>query len=94
MRYGAVPVARYTGGLVDTVDNLTSDLSQGDGFVFSEYSVEAMAAAVTRAAESYQHKEAWNQVMRRIMTKDFSWHASGRKYEDVYRKARELHGRT
>ncbi|MBC8274166.1 MAG: glycogen synthase [Chloroflexi bacterium] len=89
MRYGAVPVVHHTGGLADTVQDLTQDMSKGSGFVFQGYDSEAMLAAIQRAVNSYT-KKAWQNVMRRIMALDFSWHASAKRYESIYRKALEL----
>jgi starch synthase len=89
MRYGAVPIVRHTGGLADTVQDLTPDLSQGSGFVFVEYSSEAMLAAIQRAIDSYR-KKAWHKVIGRIMALDFSWQASAKKYESLYKKVMEL----
>jgi len=89
MRYGAIPVVRHTGGLVDTVQDLTQDMRKGNGFVFKDYDSEAMLAAIQRAVNSYT-KKAWPNVMRRIMALDFSWQASARRYEYIYRKAIEL----
>jgi starch synthase len=89
MRYGAIPIVRHTGGLVDTVKDLTPDLGKGSGFVFQGYDSEAMLAAIQRAINSYG-KKAWRDVMRRIMALDFSWKASARKYESLYKKALEL----
>ncbi len=89
MRYGAVPVVRHTGGLVDTVQALAQDLSKGSGFVFQDYDSEAMLAAIQQAVNSYK-KKAWHNVMRRIMALDFSWQASARKYESLYRKTMEF----
>jgi starch synthase len=89
MRYGAIPIVRHTGGLVDTVQDLTHDMSKGNGFVFQDYTSEAMLAAIQRAVSSYR-KKAWHNVMRRIMALDFSWQASARRYESIYRKALEL----
>jgi starch synthase len=88
MRYGAVPIVRHTGGLVDTVQDLKLDLSKGSGFVFKEYSPEAMLAAIQRALDSFQNK-AWRGVIERIMAQDFSWQASAKKYETLYRKVLE-----
>jgi starch synthase len=90
MRYGAVPIVRHTGGLVDTVQDLAPDLSGGSGFVFKEYSPEALLAAIDRALHSYRNK-AWRSVIERIMALDFSWQASARKYESLYRKVLESH---
>jgi starch synthase len=89
MRYGAIPIVRHTGGLVDTVKDLTPGLGKGSGFVFQDYDPEAMLAAIQRAINSYG-KKAWQDVMRRIMALDFSWKASARKYESLYHKALEL----
>jgi len=89
MRYGAVPIVRHTGGLVDTVQDLTQDLSKGSGFVFQDYDSEAMLAAIRRAVNSYK-KKTWKKVMRRIMALDFSWQASAMKYGALYRKALEF----
>jgi starch synthase len=89
MRYGSVPIVRHTGGLVDTVQDLTADLSRGSGFVFQDYNPEAMMAAIKRALYSYRNK-AWHKVIERIMASDFSWQASAKKYESLYRKVLEL----
>jgi starch synthase len=89
MKYGTVPIVRHTGGLVDTVQDLTPDLSQGSGFVFEDYNSEAMLAAVQRAVNGYRNK-TWRKVIQRIMALDFSWQASAKKYESLYQKVLEL----
>jgi starch synthase len=91
MKYGAIPVVRHTGGLVDTVQDLTPDLGKGSGFVFQGYDSEAMLAAIQRAVNSYG-KKVWRNVMQRVMALDFSWKASARKYESLYHKVLELRG--
>ncbi|MBL7209421.1 MAG: glycogen synthase [Dehalococcoidia bacterium] len=92
MRYGAVPVVRHTGGLADTVRDLTEDLNEGSGFVFRDYDSEAMSIAVQRAVDAYKDREGWNKVMRRIMALDFSWGSSAEKYQALYHRALELKG--
>lgn len=89
MRYGTVPVVRHTGGLADTVPDVNADLSEGRGFVFDEYHVDAMLAALDRALSAYQCKDAWESLVRRIMSVDFSWRNSAMKYETVYEKVLE-----
>lgn len=89
MKYGTVPIVRHTGGLVDTVQDLTPDLSQGSGFVFEDYNSEALLAAIQRAVNGYRNK-AWRKVIQRIMALDFSWQASAKKYESLYQKVLEL----
>jgi starch synthase len=88
MRYGAVPIVRFTGGLADTVQDLTPDSSSGSGFVFREYNRTALLNAVQRAVSVYSiDKQNWYKIMRRIMSIDFSWSNSARKYELLYRNA-------
>jgi starch synthase len=88
MRYGTVPVVRSTGGLADTVHDLTPDLSEGNGFVFRDYNVDAMIVTLNRALTAYfTQRKKWHGIMKRIMAIDFSWQSSARKYESIYHKA-------
>lgn len=89
MRYGAVPIVRHTGGLVETVDDLSQDWANGTGFVFHEYSSTAMLDAIRRAVSAYRDRKAWQEVMVRIMSRDFSWQSSAKKYEELYQRALE-----
>ena len=85
MRYGAVPVVHHTGGLADTVQDLTPDLNDGNGFVFQPNDAMSILDAIQRAVDAYNgNKKDWKKIMQRIMEIDFSWQASARKYETVY----------
>lgn len=86
MRYGSLPIVRHTGGLVDTVPEFTPDLSKGSGFVFRDYTPEALIAAVKKAVDAFGNKRGWHQAMQRVMRLDFSWQASAKKYEAAYQK--------
>jgi starch synthase len=91
MRYGSLPVVRETGGLADTVSDLTLNPGQGTGFVFAPTTPEGCQDALQRAFELYQDKEAWRAAQVRGMQTDFSWTASANEYVELYRKAIELH---
>jgi len=88
MRYGAIPVVRNTGGLADTVNDVTE--GNGNGFVFQNYTVLEMLEAIKRAVKSFYHREEWQNLMRRNMKLDFSWKVSARKYEEIYLRAQNL----
>jgi len=90
MRYGTLPVVRNTGGLADTVRNLSSDLGQGTGFVFSEYSAKALAFTLKKAVEAFNNKAAWQRAVKRVMGLDFSWHVPAQRYQALYDRALEL----
>jgi len=83
-RYGAVPVVRTTGGLVDTVVDCDASLETGTGFVFDEPSGEALLGAIERALAA-REGEAWPRLVRRIMRLDRGWERPARRYEQVYR---------
>jgi len=88
MRYGAIPVVRHTGGLADTVKDVTQ--ANGNGFVFQNYTGIEMLEAIKRAEESFYHRAEWQNLMRLNMKLDFSWKASARKYEEIYLRARNM----
>ena len=78
MRYGAVPVARATGGLRDTI-------AEGEtGFLFTDASPAVMAGALRRALKIYKKPEIWQKIQRAGMTRNFSWQVSARQYSDLY----------
>jgi starch synthase len=85
MRYGAVPVARRTGGLADTV--VDAGDPGGTGLMFDEPSPPALADALGRAARVYADARAWSELARRGMAKDFSWRRSAQDYALVYEQA-------
>lgn len=87
LRYGTVPVVRATGGLVDTVQDYDAENDTGVGFVFEEYSADAMMNAVRRAVEAFGDEKAWARLVRRGMELDFSWGASAAKYAELYGRA-------
>jgi starch synthase len=78
LRYGTVPIVRATGGLEDTVDELT-------GFKFTEYTPEALLEAIRQALAAWPDRSGWRERMRRGMAKDFSWDAAAAQYQSLYR---------
>jgi starch synthase len=78
LRYGTVPVVRSTGGLADTVDETT-------GFGFEPYTPEGLLGAIRGALKAYAAPTKWSNLMRTGMAKDYSWGASARQYQALYR---------
>jgi len=91
LRYGALPLVRRVGGLADTVvDATATSLAEGvaTGFAFDDDSPSALMSAIGRATELFREREIWQRMMRRAMTRDFSWAAAARLYAGVYRTLR------
>jgi starch synthase len=83
-RYGTLPVARATGGLVDTVVDCDAKLETGTGFLFEEETVEALLGATERAIAA-RTSPRWPALVRRVMRLDRGWERPARQYENVYR---------
>lgn len=82
MRYGSIPVVRRTGGLADTVPDVSGG---GCGFVFDSAEPEALREAVGRAAAAAADPRAWRALQRRAMRIDNSWKARVPSYLELYR---------
>jgi starch synthase len=87
MRYGCVPVARATGGLRDTVQDLPSP--GATGFLFKEATSSALTEALNRAFQVYPDREEWKRLQLRGMQMDFSWQKSAYAYAQVYESLKE-----
>ncbi len=82
MRYGTIPVGRKTGGLADTI-------TPERGFLFEEYTPEALLSCVKNAVEIYR-KEKFYEMRKNCMLSDFSWKKSAEEYLKLYRDAKEV----
>lgn len=86
LRYGTLPIVRETGGLKDTVEPYNEYEETGTGFSFINYNAHEMMNTVRYAEHIfYDKKRSWNYMVARAMKQDFSWKASAKKYEDLYK---------
>lgn len=85
MMYGAVPIVRATGGLMDTVQEYDAKKNSGNGFVFKKYAADDLLAAVKRALKLFDDTAAWSSLVKNCMTTDCTWAASARQYDEIYR---------
>lgn len=95
LAYGAVPVVRKTGGLVDTVCDATPEAvrdGQATGIVFEEDSADALAQAVLRALAIYERPDELRALRKAGMKADFSWDHPYEQYLDLYREALAMNG--
>lgn len=88
MRYGAPPVVRATGGLIDTVEQYNERSNEGLGFRFEHATSAALADSIGWACSTYFDRPAdYSEMQDRGMRRDFSWSRSAASYVDVYRWA-------
>jgi starch synthase len=84
LKYGALPVARATGGIQEIIEDYDPTMDNGYGFLCYEYSTEAFWDSIKRARESFCDRDTWTMLMARAMARNFSWDASARRYEELY----------
>ena len=88
LRYGALPVAHGVGGLADTVVDATAqnrEAGRATGFVFDEFTAQALQGALRRAFELHARPEAWASLQRTAMRQRFDWGESAGRYVALYR---------
>ncbi|MEO8655180.1 MAG: glycogen synthase GlgA, partial [Ramlibacter sp.] len=88
LRYGALPVAHGVGGLADTVVDATAqnlEAGRATGFVFREFTAQALQGALRRAFELHAQPQAWASLQRTAMRLRFDWGESADRYVALYR---------
>jgi starch synthase len=87
MAYGTLPLVRRTGGLGDTVADVSlENLADGiaSGLVFDRYSAADFQRALRRLEVLHQQPKAWAQVQRRAMAQRFDWASAAQQYLKIY----------
>jgi len=89
LRYGTPPIVHRTGGLADTVIDVTTQPEVGTGFVFDQATPDALLEACVRAfALRAAGGAPWDGLVDRGMAVDFGWTTgSAPKYVEAYRRA-------
>jgi starch synthase len=88
LRYGTVPVVRFTGGLADTVtpfDGTNPETATGFGFL--EPSPSDLYVAAWLAMLNFKDAAVWNSLRANGMASDFSWDRSANAYDFIYQLA-------
>ncbi len=87
LKYGALPIVRETGGLVDTVQPYNEFENTGNGFSFAHFNAHDMMHVIRYALKTYyQDPSAWDQLVQRAMQADYSWTVSAKAYKKIYQK--------
>lgn len=80
LRYGAIPVARETGGICET-------LTEENSFLFQDYSSHEMFNALENALYCYHNdREKWLKKIEKGMRARNSWATPAKKYLELYKK--------
>ena len=85
LRYGTIPIVRKTGGLNDTITDIS--LGDGNGFVFDEYNAHLMLETIWRAIGMYDNdKKGWTALRDNALAIDNGWNVSAGEYIKLYKE--------
>ncbi len=87
LAYGTVPLVRSTGGLVDTVTDVSAATlanHTATGYQFREYHSRALAETIERALADYAQPAVWKQIVENGLSQDWTWSRSARSYIELY----------
>jgi starch synthase len=87
LRYATIPIVRRTGGLDDTVIDLTENTEEANGIKFGEYSAAALAKAIRKALVLFDEKELFHRFRLNAMKADFSENRTAAAYLKIYEQA-------
>ena len=73
-----------TGGLDDSVIDISADQQNANGIKFTEFSVRALAKAIRKALVLFEHPDLLREYQYNGIRADFSWDRTARMTLDVY----------
>lgn len=89
-RYGTLPIVHDTGGLHDTVSQLSDDRTTGNGFVFHHFDSNGLRWAIDQAMAFYRSpKDTREATIGRVMAESasrFSTEVMCAQFSEIYRK--------
>lgn len=86
LRYATIPIVRATGGLDDTVVDISENREKATGIKFSEYSSGTLARCIRKALALYAEPELVRRYQLNGLKADFSWERTVRQYADIYKR--------
>lgn len=89
LRYATIPVVRATGGLDDSVIDVTEDGEHANGIKFGEYSARALAKAIRKSLVLFTQPELLKRFRENAMAANFSWNQTAHAYLEAYDRAKQ-----
>ena len=92
MRYGTVPVVARTGGLADTVIDVSAaalDIGCATGVQFAPATADRLYDALDRTMALFADKPTWRRIALNGMKHPVGWDRSAARYAEIYRSLAE-----
>jgi len=87
LKYGTIPVVRQTGGLADTIIDISeeNDINNGgQGFKFVNYNWQELYDTIKRSINFFKKNKHWEKIIKNAMSCNFSWDYSAKKYIELF----------
>ncbi len=85
LKYGALPVARATGGIQEIIADYDATTDSGYGFLCFAANADAFWDAIKQARETFCEDPAtWQKLVQRAMEQNFAWETAAQRYEAIY----------
>jgi starch synthase len=81
-RYGCIPIVRETGGLADTVRDMSA--GDGNGITFKAMTASALLRAIRRASDLYRNPAEMNRLISNGLRQQNGWRYRIDRYISVY----------
>lgn len=91
LKYGTIPIARAVGGLQQIVREFDPVSKEGHGFLFYDYSADALWDVILNAKRMFATPANWSVLVDRAMACDFSWPNAAAEYEKYYQEIASRH---
>lgn len=86
-RYGALPIVRNTGGLVDTIIGFDgNNIDVADGFSFNDYVLQGLLGPCMSALDVYCYDDMMKKLIKNAMNKKHDWATSSELYLGMYKE--------
>ncbi|MEK6304254.1 MAG: glycogen/starch synthase [Acidobacteriota bacterium] len=89
-RFGCIPIVRRTGGLADTVTDLTAGVSKANGIVFDTMTRAGLMTAVKRAVTAHSDSRVMKSLLANALGQDNEWNTRMEAYESLYESAKRV----
>ncbi len=84
MKYGTLPIAYKTGGLIDTISPYRQNNNKATGFIFDTFDKKNFMREIKRAFTTYEQPLKLRSLVYSALNADFSWESSAQEYKDMY----------
>lgn len=88
LKYGTLPIVRCTGGLADTIIDVSDTQNKPNGFVFEEANSKALFETMMRAIKEWKSKKSRQRLIKNGMKKDLGWDKSAKQYISLYTQSK------